>query len=113
VAARSAGSVISGRSIRLSIGRPLRVCVRGRIGCGGFGVSPGPQVDCDYPHFVVVIDQQFGAPIELVGNIEQIFGEAIRCHARQQSAANSKVCFRALAFRDERTFRLPTINLPP
>ena len=57
-------------------------------------------------HFLVVIDQQCGAPIQLVGDIEQMFGEAVRRHARQQHSANPKVCPGALAFGDERIGRL-------
>ena len=57
-------------------------------------------------HFLVAIDQQCGAPIELVCNIEQMLGEAVRRHARQQHSANPKVCPRALAFGDERIGRL-------
>jgi hypothetical protein len=45
--------------------------------------------------FLVVIDQQFGAPIQLIGGIEQIFGHAVRCQARQQHAANPEVYFGA------------------
>jgi hypothetical protein len=38
----------------------------------------------------------------LVGNIEQMLGETVRRHAREQHSANPKVVPRALAFRDER-----------
>ena len=67
---------------------------------------PALQVDCGYPYFLVVIYQQFGAPIQLVGDIEQMFGQAVRSQARQQLPANPKVYFRALAFGDERIGRL-------
>ena len=57
-------------------------------------------------YFLVAIDQQRGAPIELVCDIEQMLGEALCRHARQQDSANPKVRSRPLAFGDERIGRL-------
>ncbi len=67
---------------------------------------PGPQVDCGHLYFLVAIDQQCGPPIQLVGDIEQMFGDAVRRQVRQQRSANPKVFSHALAFGDERIGRL-------
>lgn len=56
-------------------------------------------------HFLAVIDQQFGAPIQLVGDIEQMFGQAVGCQTRQQCSTDPKVYFGARAFGDQRVGR--------
>jgi hypothetical protein len=47
-----------------------------------------------------VIDQQCGAPVQLIGNIEQMCGEAVRRHARKQRPADPKLCRRTFTFGD-------------
>ena len=53
-----------------------------------------------------MIDQQFGATIQLVGDIEQMLGQAVRRQARQQLPSDPKVYFGACAFGNERIGRL-------
>ena len=36
--------------------------------------EPRSQVDCGHVHFLIAIDQQRGAPIEMVCDIEQMLG---------------------------------------
>jgi hypothetical protein len=83
-----------------------KIHARRRIRRGRLGLAPGTQVDRRYLGFLVEINQQRGAPIELVGNIEHMFGETGRRHARKQQPANPKVCPRALAIGDQRVGRL-------
>jgi hypothetical protein len=68
-----------------------KILARRRIGRRRLGLSPGTQVDRRHLRFLVAIDQQCGAPIELVRDIEQMLGEFVRRHARQQLTANPKV----------------------
>ena len=63
---------------------------RRRIRRGRFGLTPSFQVDRGYAYFLVVIDQQFGATIQLVGDIEQMFSQAVRRQAGQQRSARSR-----------------------
>src|SRR5882762_7322634 len=56
--------------------------------------------------FLVAIDQQCSTSIELVRDIEQMPGEAVPRHARQQHSANPKVFLCALALGDKRIGRL-------
>ena len=62
-----------------------------RIGRRRLGLSPGTQVDRRHLRFLVPVDQQCRAPIELVRDIEQMLGELLRRHARQQHAADAQV----------------------
>ncbi len=51
------------------------------------------QIDRCHPRFLVRVDQQCTAPIELVCDIEQMLGKLVRRHALQQSAADAKMDF--------------------
>jgi hypothetical protein len=50
---------------------------RRRIGRGRLGFSPGAQIDRRHLHFLVPVDQQCGASIELVRDIEKMLGELV------------------------------------
>ncbi len=79
---------------------------RGRIGRRRLGLSPRTQVDGRHPRFLVPVDQLCGAPIELVRDIEQMLGELVRRHARQQRTADAQVDVGTLLIRNQRVGRL-------
>ncbi len=73
---------------------------RGRIGRRRLGLSPGAQLDRRHLRFLVPVDQQRGAPTEVVGDIEQMLGEFVRRHVRQQQTPDAQVDFGTLRFRN-------------
>ena len=83
-----------------------KIHARRRIGRRRLGLSPGTQIDRRHLRFLVPVDQPCGAPIELVRDIEQMLGELVRRHARQQRAADSQVDVGTALFRDQRIRRL-------
>ncbi len=87
---------------------------RRRIGRRRLGLSPGTQVDRRHPRFLVPVDQSCGAPIELVRDIEQMPGELVRRHARQQRTADAQVEVGTLLVRNQRVGRLldPVVQKP-
>ena len=78
-----------------------KIHARGRIGRRRLGLSPGAQVDRRHLRFLVPIDKQCSTPIELICDIEQLLGEAVRRHARQQHAADAQVDFGTVRFRNQ------------
>ena len=68
-----------------------RYTQRRRIGRRRLGLSPGTQVDRRHLRLLVPVDQPCGAAIELVRHIEQMLGELVRRHARQQRTADAQV----------------------
>ena len=56
--------------------------------------------------FLVPVDQPCGAPIELVRHIEQMLGELVRRHARQQRTADAQVDVGTLLVGNQRIGRL-------
>jgi hypothetical protein len=66
------------------------------------GLASGAQVDRGYQRLLVLVVQQRGAPIKLICDIEQMLGEFIRGHARQQRAPDAQVDFCTILFRDQR-----------
>ena len=80
-------------------GRKIRA--RRRIGRRRLGLSPGTQIDRRHLRFLVPVDQPCGAPIELVRDIEQMLGELVRRHARQQRTADAQVDFGTLLFGNQ------------
>src|SRR6202021_392091 len=81
-----------------------KIPARRRIGPRRLGLSPRTQIDRRRMHFLVANNQKCGAPVEMVRDIEQMLGEALRRHA--QHPADPKVCPGALAFGDEGIGRL-------
>ena len=75
-----------------------QIHARRRIGRRRLGLSPGAQIDRRHLHFLVPVDQPRSAPIELVRDIEQMLGELVRRHARQQRAADAQVDVGAVLF---------------
>ena len=55
---------------------------------------------------LVAVDQQCGAPVQLIGDIEQMLGELVRRHIRQQRAADAQVNVGAVLVGNERIRRL-------
>ncbi len=70
-------------------GRKIRA--RRRIGRRRLGLSSGTQIDRRHLRFLVPVDQPSSAPIKLVRDIEQMLGELVRRHGRQQHAADAQV----------------------
>ncbi len=67
---------------------------------------PSTQVDRRHLRFLVPVHQPRGAPTELVRHIEQILGQFVRRHARQQHAADAQVEFGTMLFCDQCISRL-------
>ncbi len=85
-------------------GRKIRA--RRRIGRRRLGLSPGAQLDRRHLRFLVPVDQPCGAPIELVRDIEQMLGQIVLGHAREQHAADAQMDFGPLLFGNQRISRL-------
>src|SRR5271166_172917 len=74
---------------------------RRRIGRRRLGLSPSTQVDRRYLRFLVPVQQPRGAPVKLARDIEQMLGEIIRRHVRQQHPADAEMDFGTVLFWDQ------------
>ena len=59
-----------------------KIHARRRVGRRRLGLSPGTKVDRRDSRFLVLVDQQCGASVELIRDIEQMLDELVRRHAR-------------------------------
>ena len=73
----------------------------GRIGRRRLGFSPGAQLDRRHLRFLVSVDQQRGAPIEMVRDMEQMLAEFVRRHVRQQHTSDAQMEVGALLVRNK------------
>ncbi len=73
--------------------RRARGQIRARRGIGSrrLRLLPGTQVDCRHPGLLLRIDDQRGASIELVRDLEQLFGKLVRRHIREQLTADTQM----------------------
>ena len=68
-----------------------KIVTRRRIGRRSFGLSPSSQIDRRHLRFLAPVDQPCGAATELVRHIEQMLGEIVLGHVREQHAAHAQV----------------------
>src|ERR1700757_4998454 len=85
-------------------GRKVDAC--GRVGGRRLGFATGAQLDVRYSRFFVWIDQPRCASIELICYVEQMLGELVRRHPRQQRTSDMQMHLGSLLRRYQRIRRL-------
>ncbi|WP_253261709.1 hypothetical protein [Ramlibacter montanisoli] len=78
------------------------VAARGSIGRGRLGAFGRQQVQLRHPFALVARDDQVGAAVELVHDVEDDLGALRRGCVRGEHAADAQVLFRPLVLRDQR-----------
>ena len=82
------------------------ISARGRIGRRRLGLSPRTQLDRRHLRFLVPVDQQRGAVIELIRYIEQMLGKIALRHVRQEHATDAQMDVGTVLIGNQRIGRL-------
>ena len=69
-------------------------------------LRPARRLSRRHLHFLIPVNEQRGAAIELVRDIEQMLGEVVRRHARQQHAADAQMDIGTVLLGNQRISRL-------